>query len=45
MMSLVIGIGSLMIGIAYAGLGSLSAWETISLHQYRGWSRLASASR
>ena len=39
MMSLVIGIGSLMIGIAYAGLGSLSAWETISLHQYRGWSR------
>ena len=39
MMSLVIGIGSLLIGIAYAGLGSLSAWETISLHQYRGWSR------
>ena len=39
MMSLIIGIGSLMIGIAYAGLGSLSAWETISLHQYRGWSR------
>jgi hypothetical protein len=39
MMSLVIGIGSLMIGIAYAGLGSLSAWETISLHQHRGWSR------
>jgi hypothetical protein len=39
MMALVIGIGSLMIGIAYAGLGSLSAWETISLHQYRGWSR------
>jgi hypothetical protein len=39
MMSLMIGIGSLMIGIAYAGLGSLSAWETISLHKYRGWSR------
>jgi hypothetical protein len=39
MMSLVIGIGSLMIGIAYAGLGALSAWETISLHRYRGWSR------
>ena len=39
MMSLVIGIGSLMIGLAYAGLGSLSAWETISLHRYRGWSR------
>jgi hypothetical protein len=39
MMSLVIGIGSLMIGIAYAGLGSLSAWETISLNRYRGWSR------
>ncbi|MDN4984169.1 hypothetical protein KUL72_34605 [Bradyrhizobium arachidis] len=39
MMSLVIGIGSLMIGIAYAGLGTLSAWETINLHRYRGWSR------
>jgi hypothetical protein len=39
MMSLIIGIGSLMIGVAYAGLGSLSAWETISLRQYRGWSR------
>jgi len=39
MMSLVIGIDSLMIGLAYAGLGSLSAWETISLHRYRGWSR------
>jgi hypothetical protein len=39
MMSPVIGIGSLMIGIAYAGLGLLSAWETIYLHRYRGWSR------
>ena len=39
MMSLIIGIGSLMIGIAYAGLGLLSAWEAISLHGHRGWSR------
>lgn len=39
MMSLVIGIGNLAIGMAYAGLGLLSAWETISLHRYRGWSR------
>jgi hypothetical protein len=38
-MSLVIGLGNILIGLAYAGLGSLSAWETISLHRYRGWSR------
>lgn len=38
-MSLAIGIGNLMIGVAYAGLGLLSAWETLSLHRYRGWSR------
>ena len=38
-MSLVIGIGSLLIGFAYLGLGLLSAWETFSLHRYRGWSR------
>jgi hypothetical protein len=35
----VIGIGHLLIGLAYAGLGLLSAWETVSLHRYRGWSR------
>lgn len=39
MMSLVIGLGNLAIGLAYAGLGLLSAWEAISLHSYRGWSR------
>jgi hypothetical protein len=39
MMSLVIGVSNLLIGVAYAGLGLLSAWETISLHRYRGWSR------
>lgn len=38
-MYLVIGIGNLLIGLAYAGLGLLSAWETMSLHRYRGWSR------
>lgn len=38
-MSLVIGISNLAIGLAYVGLGLLSAWETISLHRYRGWSR------
>jgi hypothetical protein len=39
MMSLVIGISNLAIGLAYAGLGMLSIWETVSLHRYRGWSR------
>jgi hypothetical protein len=39
MMSLVIGVSNLLIGVAYAGLGLLSAWETIGLHRYRGWSR------
>jgi hypothetical protein len=39
MMSLVIGLSNLAIGLAYAGLGLLSAWEAISLHRYRGWSR------
>jgi hypothetical protein len=39
MMALVIGLGNLAIGLAYVGLGLLSAWETISLHRYRGWSR------
>jgi hypothetical protein len=38
-MSLVIGIGNLLIGFAYLGLGLLAAWETFSLHRYRGWSR------
>ena len=39
MISLIIGLSNLVIGFAYAGLGSLSAWEAISLHRYRGWSR------
>lgn len=39
MMSIVIGISNLAIGLAYVGLGLLSAWEAISLHRYRGWSR------
>jgi hypothetical protein len=37
--ALVVGLSSLAIGLAYVGLGLLSAWETISLHRYRGWSR------
>lgn len=39
MITLVIGVGNLLIGLAYTGLGLLSAWETYSLHRYRGWSR------
>jgi hypothetical protein len=38
-MAIAIGIGNLLIGLAYLGLGLLSAWETFSLHRYRGWSR------
>jgi hypothetical protein len=38
-MDLAIGIGNLLIGLAYTGLGLLSVWETFSLHRYRGWSR------
>lgn len=39
MMSLVIGLSNLAIGLAYAGLGLLAVWETISQYRYRGWSR------
>lgn len=39
MISVVIGAINLAIGLAYAGLGVLGTWETISLHRYRGWSR------
>lgn len=39
MIALIIGLSNLAIGLAYAGLGVLSAWEAISLHRYRGWSR------
>jgi hypothetical protein len=38
-MPLIVGVGNLLIGLAYTGLGLLSAWETFSLHRYRGWSR------
>ncbi|MBR0797887.1 hypothetical protein JQ615_21090 [Bradyrhizobium jicamae] len=39
MMSFVIGLSNLGVGLAYAGLGLLAVWETITLHDYRGWSR------
>jgi hypothetical protein len=39
MIALIIGLSNLGIGVAYAGLGLLAAWETASLHRYRGWSR------
>jgi hypothetical protein len=39
MMTLVAAFSNLALGLAYAGLGLLSAWEAISLHRYRGWSR------
>ena len=39
MMFVAVGISNLVIGLAYVGLGLLSAWEAISLHRYRGWSR------
>jgi hypothetical protein len=37
--TLFIGIANILLGLAYSGLGTLSAWETFSLHRYRGWSR------
>jgi hypothetical protein len=37
--ALVVGIGNLLIGIAYTALGLLSGWESLNLHRYRGWSR------
>ncbi len=39
MMSLIIGIGNLLVGCAYVGLGLLSAWEVASQYRYRGVSR------
>jgi hypothetical protein len=38
-MAVFVGIGNLLIGLAYTGLGLLSAWEALSLHRFRGWSR------
>jgi hypothetical protein len=39
MMWLVIGIGNLLVGVAYVSLGLLSAWEVASQYRYRGVSR------
>ncbi|WP_410499665.1 hypothetical protein [Chitinibacter sp. S2-10] len=39
MMSLIIGISNLLLGVAYVGLGLLSAWEAASQYRYRGLSR------
>lgn len=39
MITFVVAFSNLALGLAYAGLGVLSAWEAISLHRYRGWSR------
>jgi len=39
MMQLIIGISHLLIGMAYLGLGLLSAWEAITQYRYRGLSR------
>jgi hypothetical protein len=37
--TLIIGIGNLVIGTAYAGLGLLSLWEAATQYRYRGLSR------
>lgn len=39
MMMLIIGIGNLLVGMAYVSLGLLSAWEVASQYRYRGVSR------
>ncbi len=39
MTALFVGIGNLLVGMAYAGLGLLSAWEAFSQYRYRGLSR------
>jgi hypothetical protein len=39
MMLWVVGVGNLLIGIAYVGLGLLSAWEATSQYRSRGLSR------
>lgn len=39
MTALFVGVGNLLIGLAYAGLGLLSAWEAYSQYRYRGLSR------
>ena len=39
MMLLIIGIGNLLVGMAYVGLGLLSAGEAATQYRYRGLSR------
>lgn len=38
-MALIIGVGNLLVGMAYVTLGLLSAWEAASQYRYRGLSR------
>ncbi|MES2584287.1 MAG: hypothetical protein V4627_16305 [Pseudomonadota bacterium] len=38
-MAIVIGLCNLLVGMAYVGLGLLSAWEAASQYRYRGLSR------
>lgn len=38
-MMLIIGIGNLLVGMGYVGLGLLSAWEAATQYRYRGLSR------
>jgi hypothetical protein len=38
-LALAVGIGNLLIGSAYSGLGLLSLWEALSQYRYRGLSR------
>jgi hypothetical protein len=38
-LALTVGIGNLLIGAAYSGLGLLSLWEALSQYRYRGLSR------
>jgi hypothetical protein len=38
-MMAMIGIGHVLVGMAYSGLGLLAVWESFSLRRYRGWSR------
>jgi hypothetical protein len=38
-LALTVGIGNLLIGSAYSGLGLLSLWEALSQYRYRGLSR------
>ncbi len=35
----IIGIGNLLVGLAYSTMCLMGIWETISLYRHRGWSR------